>query len=1521
MNKANQIIDFAKQAIIESSSQTTLDAPINKRVAYAVSHGKSYASNGYAIRTHGIAAALNKRGFDTLCLIRPGRPWDFGAKREFSELQKEVDGVTYIHSPWENFLVPKDVFERVKVMALKYEELFKVYRPEIVLAASNYEVAFPAYIAAKKLGLPFHYEVRGFWEISRLSRDPDWEDSDGYHEQVELESFLVSNADKLYTLNTSMVQELVKRGANRASISLVPNAAPSVSNVESKSTKHRNEFFNDYEDTFLLGYVGALTDYEGIDTLLQAIASLKDEKVKLLVVGGNNPVNDSDKRDEVLERFKKQAIELGLQNQVVFTGRVAHEAVGNYIRAVDACVVPRKPDIVCELVSALKPLEYIAFNKPVIASNVAPQVELLANGKFGWLYEKGNVQSLCESITKLRSEDKRVIQEKLAAARKLIEEKLTWDCVVEPMALNLADSFKVSQPHKNNAGKKKVACIMDDFTFQSYSPEANLCQLTPDGYLDELTGFEPELLFIESAWRGKDELWGSKVGHRSQEVINIVEWCNKRKIPTVFWNKEDPIHFETFLNTAKLFDLVFTTDLDCVERYKAALGHDRVYFLPFACQPKLTNPIETFERKDAFSFAGAYYVKYPDRTRDLEDFIESFPSFKPVEIYDRNFGKNDPNYKFPKSFNKHIVGTLPFAEIQKAYKGYKYAINLNSIKQSQTMFARRVYELLGSNTVTVSNFSRGVRLMFGDLVQVSDSGNEIVRKLKALESNAYQTDKLRLAGLRKILSEHTYEDRFKYILQKAFANSSEHVLPDVVVFTLVQGESDLSRFIDNVKRQSYEIKKVVVLVDRFSTNGIAKKLTENAIVNFSVLSLDDVLGQSLFKLHSSSSWLTYFSSLDLYGSNYLLDIFLATRFTDALFIGKSSYFEEAENKLVLRHEGSSYKSAVNIPKRCCAISPLAQDIRLKDWLSDVTSGSFKEDNSQSIDIFNYCKNVTLKNEESFLVKVEDDDFDTGCSVRELQELSENIEAVTHTEDSAPHFDAKTLFEMFPRTSTKDCTITLDEEGMHISSSLEDGKHTYIYSIDKKTLSIDELSSQGEFSDEIPFHLEVTPGLNLSLVVIFFDVNMTRLHHEIIKPNKNNVLLRPDGAVYAKLGFRVYQSGQCTVKGLLLGEKDLSPTRLIGSSDTLLLTNHYPSYDDLYRNGFVHSRVAAYRERGVRVDTFRFRKDQPVTWHEFQNVDVTSGSAVALQRMLSSGQYKNLLVHFLDSDMWEVIEKYIDKINVSVWVHGAEIQPWWRREYNYTDEKLLELAKKQSDIRLGFWRSILNKMHKNLKLIFVSNYFAEEVMEDIGFRLPVDQYEIIHNPVDTDLFDYVPKPSEQRLKVLSIRPYASRKYANDLSVNAVLELSKQPFFNEFEFLFMGDGKLFDETLAPIAHFDNVKIERRFLAQTDIVKYHKEYGVFLCPTRMDAQGVSKDEAMSSGLVVISNAVTAIPEFIDEKSGLLSGGEDFKDMAESLQKLYMSKQLFTELSENSAKRARKQVGKAKIVQSELRIFNELG
>ena len=108
----------------------------------------------------------------------------------------------------------------------------------------------------------------------------------------------------------------------------------------------------------------------------------------------------------------------------------------------------------------------------------------------------------------------------------------------------------------NTIKQLKIACILDNFSYSAYKFEADFLQLSVENYMVELKEFQPDLLFIESAWRGKDGLWGSKVGHADIEVIEILEWCQDNKIPTAFWNKEDPVHFKSFLNVAKLFNYV-----------------------------------------------------------------------------------------------------------------------------------------------------------------------------------------------------------------------------------------------------------------------------------------------------------------------------------------------------------------------------------------------------------------------------------------------------------------------------------------------------------------------------------------------------------------------------------------------------------------------------------------------------------------------------------------------------------------------------------------------------------------------------------------------------------------------------------------------------------------------------------------------------------------------------------------------------------------------------------------------------
>src|SRR5690606_20794091 len=110
------------------------------------------------------------------------------------------------------------------------------------------------------------------------------------------------------------------------------------------------------------------------------------------------------------------------------------------------------------------------------------------------------------------------------------------------------------------------------------------------------------------AWVGLDGEWRGKVSPEGDSLLSLVNSCKKAGIKTLFWNKEDPLHFEAFILTARHFDVVFTTDLESIPFYKRELGHSNVHLLPFALQPRLHNPIgSSATRRAATFFAGAWY--------------------------------------------------------------------------------------------------------------------------------------------------------------------------------------------------------------------------------------------------------------------------------------------------------------------------------------------------------------------------------------------------------------------------------------------------------------------------------------------------------------------------------------------------------------------------------------------------------------------------------------------------------------------------------------------------------------------------------------------------------------------------------------------------------------------------------------------------------------------------------------------------------------------------------------------------
>ena len=1057
----------------------------------------------------------------------------------------------------------------------------------------------------------------------------------------------------------------------------------------------------------------------------------------------------------------------------------------------------------------------------------------------------------------------------------------------------------------------RVAAIMDDFTYHSYAPECILLQLTPDAWEQELDKFQPDLVFIESAWRGKDELWKNQVGKVPQALLGILQWCVKNDVPKVFWNKEDPIHFETFLNAARLFDAVFTTDMDCIARYKSVLGHENVYLLPFAAQPETHNPVEKYERKDAISFAGAYYVRYPDRTRDLEDFVENLPAFRALEIFDRNFGKDDPNYMFPESFRKYIVGTLPYTQIDRAYKGYRYAINLNSIKHSQTMFARRIYELLASNTTTLSNYSRGIRVMFGDLVLCSDSGVSIRKQLEQIASEHMGLEKHRVAGLRKVLMEHTYQDRLAYIASKVIRDAGvEGLMPQITMIATASSKADVDHFTSSFSRQVYPCKKLILLCRK----NLASELPRN--LDITGVSVEADNRRNKLSNIVCGEWLAFLSRNDYYGPNYLTDLAIATRYTDAQVIGKARYHARGvDGAINIKGVETAHGPCNSIPYRSAmAHVGCVGHIAVREISRLIENGEFKDVRAVSVSEFDYCRD-SGKDWEQAAEFVDVLQHDVGLSMSSLQVLSEKMVPA----EDLPAGIAFPMHELIDMLKGKSASGAVMLEGhgdlLEVSSTLADGVHHYHYAA--TPLPVAALCAENGVAR---MHLEAEPGLDLQMVVIFFDDKGERISHTIKTANRNHEILLPQDAHSLRVGLRVYGSGSSRIKRLLLEHIVQAPSEMLMGGDHLLLTNHYPSQRDIYRNGFVHRRVVSYREHGVRVDVMRMQDSSALTYHEYEGVECVTGGANVLDHLLASGRYKSVLVHFLEPAMWDVLQRYVDRLKVFVWVHGSEIQPLHRREYNYLGSESWKAAKQKSDERMAFWRGILGDIPENLHLIFVSRYFAEEVMEDVGFRIPDQHFSVIHNPIDTDLFSYSEKMPEQRFKILSIRPYASRKYANDLSVKAILELEKHSWFPKLDILMVGDGALFDETLEPLRRFPNVRMQRKFLSHHQIARLHKEYGIFLCPTRMDAQGVSRDEAMSSGLVPVTNGVTAIPEFVGDDCGILAPSESYEVMALGIESVVEDPGLFARMSKAAAERVRNQSASDVVIQMEVSLFSEM-
>jgi glycosyltransferase involved in cell wall biosynthesis len=374
--------------------------PVRRSVLSLLGQSLPIRSGGYATRSHGILTGVAARGWSVQAATRLGFPYDLWWSTDDERTVAPVDvvdGVPYhrlLHDgvrDYPRFPLPDYVADGAKAI----EDLARTHRPALLHASSLYDVGLTGLTAARHLGIPFIYELRGLKQLLEEARMPHFRQTERSRFLDLLEATVAKEADAVFVITEALGHEMVRLGVPEERIVVVPNGV------------HADRFAPRDKDAALeqelglggktvIGYAGGFVGYEGLDLLLTAVAELKAERDDFHVV----LVGDG-ARDRALRALART---LRLEDVVTFTGRVGHDVVERYISLFDITPFPRLPVPVCELISPIKPFEAMAMAKAVVVSDVEALTEIVTDGRTGRSFAKGDADDLRRVLGELISD-------------------------------------------------------------------------------------------------------------------------------------------------------------------------------------------------------------------------------------------------------------------------------------------------------------------------------------------------------------------------------------------------------------------------------------------------------------------------------------------------------------------------------------------------------------------------------------------------------------------------------------------------------------------------------------------------------------------------------------------------------------------------------------------------------------------------------------------------------------------------------------------------------------------------------------------------------------------------------------------------------------------------------------------------------------------------------------------------------------------------------------------------------------
>lgn len=431
-------------------AESTPYEPRPNAVLSVLAQSLPVTSGGYATRTHGILTGISGRGWDVRAVTRLGFPLDWWRGFEDREAMPldVVDGIPYhrLYDKGVRVYPQYPLRSYVEQYAQRLMQHAVEHRASLIHGASFYVNGLAAAIAARRLGIPYVYEMRGLEDLMRVSRDPSYATSERYRFLITTENAACRDADVVLVITDALRREMIDRGVPDERIIVLPNGV----DVErfrpiERDAKLAAEL--GIGDKTVIGYAGGLVDYEGLNLLLEASALLKSRRDDFHVVIVGDGSSEQALRD--------MAVRLQLEDVITFAGRVPHSKVNRYISLFDITPFPRLPLPVCELISPIKPFEAMAMGKAVVASTVAALTEIVADGKTGAVFRKGSAEDLARVLGELLDSPTRR-KELGRAARNWVVAERDWSKIVTIVEATYRDLLDLKRKTRTSKSRLKL---------------------------------------------------------------------------------------------------------------------------------------------------------------------------------------------------------------------------------------------------------------------------------------------------------------------------------------------------------------------------------------------------------------------------------------------------------------------------------------------------------------------------------------------------------------------------------------------------------------------------------------------------------------------------------------------------------------------------------------------------------------------------------------------------------------------------------------------------------------------------------------------------------------------------------------------------------------------------------------------------------------------------------------------------------------------------------------------------------